>query len=214
MYARTKSNEYILGIGVLGLMDNTMELDQGVSKDRRKKDVREFFDEMDMVRGSRQKAESRESRKKKRVRALSILNRLIVDYGDIGNVPESNPSLKQAREWLGVYDDDIQETNVMNLRQRVAKLARKHKLRQSDIYKLLGYYLDVSMQTVKDKTYNNRFTVVEVTLVWNSLAELERTDNLSVLVRAYETRNAKEKDILERRERYKQKQQSLQAKMV
>lgn len=180
----------------------------------RKKDVREFFDEMDTVRESRQKVESRDSRKKKRNRALSILNRLILDYGDIANVPESNPSLKQAREWLGVYDDDIQETNVMNLRQRVAKLARKHKLRQSDIYQLLGYYLDVSMQTVKDKTYNNRFTVVEVTLVWNSLAELERTDNLSVLVRAYETRNAKEKDILERRERFKQKQQMLETKMV
>lgn len=189
-------------------MEYSIDMNSGVdfagTKVATKKDVRQFFDEMDFVRENKRKAESREVRSSKRRKAIRIINSLTAEYGDIGKVPESNALLQQAREWLGVFDDDIQETNVINLRQRVARLARKHKLRQSDIYQLLGYYLDLSMQTVKDKTYNNRFTVIEVALVWDGLAELEGTENLHILVRAYETKNAREKDILERRERYKQ----------
>lgn len=192
-------------------MEYTIDMDNGGnivdSKGATKKDVRQFFDEMDLVRENKRKVESREARSSKRRKAIRIINGLTEEYGDIGKVPESNALLQQAREWLGVFDDDIQETNVINLRQRVARLARKHNLRQSDIYQLLGYHLDLSMQTVKDKTYNNRFTVIEVALVWDSLAELESTENLHILVRAYETRNAREKDIRERRERYKQNKQ-------
>lgn len=145
-----------------------------------------FFEEVESIREVQPRMGSRAERKEKRRKALAIINLLTEEYGDVGDIPDSKTAYHQARKWLGVFDNNFMDTDVEQLRERVGNLARRHRIPQTAVYKLLAYYLDINMQTVKDKAYHNRFTVSEVRSLWPQLERLEQVVNLGLIVKKYE----------------------------
>lgn len=144
-----------------------------------------FFKEIEKLRYVDTSGLSRELRRAKRLRAISLIDDLSIDFGGVENVPDSNEDLKEARLLLGALDNQIMPTDVDSLRVRIAKASRNHRIPQNYIYQLLGYYLDINAQTVKDKAYNNRFTKMECDVLWGQWNIIERVRNLEVLVRMY-----------------------------
>lgn len=143
---------------------------------------------------------TRKERKEKRVMALKIINRLTDTYGDLDNVPEVSLDaiyLYMARMWLGVFNDEFVKIDVTKLRQRIVYLARRHKMTQTEVYQLLAYGLDIGVQTIKDKTYNNRFTGTEADLVWRQLKKLEEIKDLKIVIQSYE------REIIQKQKRRK-----------
>lgn len=147
-----------------------------------------FFEEIEELRVTRKRLSTRDERRENRLSAIALIDELIEEYGDIGLVPDDNPKMTKARMMLGAYDDEVTKTNVRALRRRVAGLAKDHKIPQSDVYRMLAYYLDLSAQTVKDKAYNNRFTHFESEIIWEQLRMLEKIENLSTVIHLYNQR--------------------------
>lgn len=163
----------------------------------------DFFEEIEELRVTRKRLSSREERKRNRKEALAIIDGLSFEYGDITLIPDDHPKMLKARMLLGAYDDEVTKTNVRALRRRVAGLAKDHKIPQSDVYRILAYYLDLSPQTVKDKAYNNRFTYAESEMIWGQLQMLENIGNLKMVIYLY---NKKEEEYRQERARMNRKQ--------
>lgn len=162
-----------------------------------------FFEEIEDLRVTRKRLSSREERRETRIKAISLIDELSIEFGDIASIPDDHPKMLKARMMLGAYDDEVTKTNVRALRRRVAGLAKEHRIPQSDVYRMLAYYLDLSAQTVKDKAYNNRFTRFESEFIWEQLRMLEKIKNLGVVIHLY---NQKEEEYRKERARRNRKQ--------
>lgn len=180
-------------LGVVKVMSDVLELNPNA----------DFFAIMEGLRVCIPKSEPKDFRKIKRKCAISIIDILGLEFGDISEVPDDHVGLRYARDLLGAYDHEIVDVDVDRLRDDVASLARQHRVSQFEVYRLLSYYLDVTPQTLKDKAYSNRFTKIQYDVVSAQLKQLESVEDLKFILRKY--RDEKESFMSERELRRQQR---------
>lgn len=126
-------------------------------------------------------AVTRPDKIKNRMEATKLLDKLVENFGGLDRVPEDNPLLHRVRIYLGAYEDAFTECNVVDLRERIVRLARTADQSQYEILELLSYEVDITARTIKAKIYKNRFTVSEKRAISNELTRLETIWGLAPL---------------------------------